>query len=72
VTAATVTEAEVTEMGNTVFTIKVDRTWDSSGRENLSPVVRYIMDKVHIKERLIHMPSTDAFDAESLSSVILE
>ena len=70
--AETVTDAIVNEMGKSLFTLKVDGTRDASGRENLSLVVRYVTDDNQIKERLLCMPSADAFDAESLSLVILE
>jgi len=69
--ASVVKDDIVEEIGSAVYTIKVDGTRDPTGRKNVSIVVRYVTAENVIRERLLSMATSDQFDADSLTDVVL-
>jgi hypothetical protein len=70
--AGAVKDDIVKEIGSAMYSIKVDGTRDPTGRENVSIVVRYVTAENVIRERLLSMGTSDQFDADSLTDVVLK
>jgi len=54
-----VTEHIVEEIGDAVYSIKVDGNRDPTGQENISIVLRFINANCEIKERLLTIATAD-------------
>ncbi|XP_029645729.1 uncharacterized protein LOC115219693 [Octopus sinensis] len=53
------------------FTLKCDRTHDLSNTENLAIVIRYLQNG-RILEKLVAMPTTQHYDAETLADLMIK
>nr|XP_014352815.1 PREDICTED: zinc finger MYM-type protein 6-like [Latimeria chalumnae] len=61
----------VREIGDSWYTVKVDGTRDPTGCENISIVIRFLAENYDVKERLLTIATTDAFDALSLTNTVI-
>ena len=66
-----VTEEIVKEVGDSWYALKVDRTKDPTGCENISIVLRYVSEINRVCERQLSMATSKECDALSLTNLVL-
>lgn len=71
--SSVVTDAIVSDVGTHWFTIKVNRTCDLTGRENISILNWFISeDNKEVTEHLLTMATAEAGDADTLTGTLLQ